>query len=183
MSKFEGTVHQRNVVRIIHRKVFLWYLYVSKNLAHCFLRVQLKSFESGVHEVFIKTLTNSRSLCLICHEQFDPFDTVQQMRKLVTTAYLFELLFLELLEQIKNRDSCQKTPGWYFFIVIFCQSKNREMFHYNRIGLLSSGCFVSNSVKRSFDAVDGHSHLVAVVHAYPPKTDWLDLLLKIRIHA
>lgn len=56
------------------------------------------------------------------------------------------------------------------------------MLNYHRICLLSTGCFMSNSVQRPFYSKHCQSNIVSIVHTYPPKTHSFDSFLKFSIN-
>jgi hypothetical protein len=105
------------------------------------------------------------------------------MREPISPAGFLQFLPIEFLEEVEDGDAGCETARRYFPFVALVEGEEGEMLYDYGVGLFASGCFVCDGVKRPFDAVDGHPHLVAVVHTHPPEPHRLHLLLELRVHA
>ena len=53
--------------------------------------------------------------------------------------------------------------------MVLTQRKDRKMFRHERVNLFASCCFVSDGVQGTFDVINCHAILIAMIDGYPPK--------------
>jgi len=104
------------------------------------------------------------------------------MPELLLLANLFKFFLLVLFYEVEESYFGSLAASRYLFLIILCQRHDREVLSHYRIGLLPSGCFVSDCVERPFYLVDGHPVGMRVVDTDPPEPHRLQFLLKLRVN-
>lgn len=97
----------------------------------------------------------------------------------IPSTNLFVFLLFHLSQQLNHRKNTHLRLIWKLLLIILFKRKYSQMLDDDRISLLSSHCFVSNSVQGSFYSENSHSCVVIIIHTYPSKSHCLNSLLKL----